>query len=250
MSIPTVKDLLDAGVHFGHQTKRWDPKMKKYILTEKNGIYIIDLAKTIRGLKRAVEAVQRVKQSGAPILFVGTKRTIKECVREEAQRCGMFFVVERWLGGMLTNFSTVKQSIKKMEEIEKMEADGLFKEMAKKEVLGLNKHHDKLESVLGGIRNMRVLPGAIFVVDTQHEQIAVREAKRLNIPVIGIVDTNCDPDAITHPIPGNDDSIRSVGLITRVISDSIMGISSEKSPEEKKSSEEETQAVEAGKENK
>jgi small subunit ribosomal protein S2 len=217
--------MLEAGIHFGHLTKRWNPKMKKFILTEKNGIYVIDLAKTQECLKKATDAVKKIRHSGKSILFVGTKKTIKDCMKEEATRCGQFYVTERWLGGMLTNFSTVKKSIKRLEEIEKMETDGLFKEITKKEVLSLNKERAKLEGIFSGIRNMKTLPGALFVVDSEHEEIAVHEANRLKIPVFAIVDTNSDPDKVAFPIPGNDDAIKSVGLLTRVFSDAIGTVS-------------------------
>jgi small subunit ribosomal protein S2 len=224
MPVPEIKEMLEAGVHFGHLTKRWNPKMKKFILTERNGIYVLDLAKTQECLTKAIDAVRKIRHSGKSILFVGTKKTIKDCMKEEAVRCGQHYVTERWLGGMLTNFSTVKKSIKRLEEIEKMETDGLFKEISKKEVLTLNKERAKLEGIFSGIRNMKSLPGALFIVDSEHEEIAVHEANRLKIPVIAIVDTNSDPDKIAFPIPGNDDAIKSVGLLTRVISDSIVGI--------------------------
>jgi len=222
MSIPNIQEMLDAGVHFGHLTKRWNPKMRPYILTERNGIYVLDLEKTQACLQRAVEAIRRLRQQGRTVLFVGTKKTLKDCLKEEATRCGMFFVTERWLGGMLTNFATVRKSIKRLEEIEKMETEGLFKELNKKEVLTLNKEHAKLEAIFGGIRNMKTLPGALFISDTEHEHIAVHEANRLHIPVIGIVDTNSNPDQVEFPIPGNDDALKSVSLITRVISDAIL----------------------------
>ena len=224
MPVPEIKEMLEAGVHFGHLTKRWNPKMKKFILTEKNGIYVIDLSKTQECLNKAIEAVKRIRHSGKSILFVGTKKTIKDCMKEEATRCGGFYVTERWLGGMLTNFSTVKKSIKRLEDIEKMETDGLFNELTKKEVLSLNREREKLQGIFSGIRNMKTLPGALFVVDSEHEEIAVHEANRLRIPVIAIVDTNSDPDKVAFPIPGNDDAIKSVGLLTRVISDSIGAI--------------------------
>ena len=222
MSIPDIKEMLDAGVHFGHLTKRWNPKMRQYILTERNGIYVLNLEKTQACLKAAVDAVRRVRQQGRPVLFVGTKKTIKDCIKEEATRCGMFYVTERWLGGMLNNFPTVRKSIKRLEEIENMEADGLFKELNKKEILTLNKERAKLEAIFSGIRHMKTLPGALFISDTEHEHIAVHEASRLHIPVIGIVDSNSNPDQTTYPIPGNDDALKSVGLITRVISDAIL----------------------------
>ncbi|MDB5048416.1 MAG: ribosomal protein [Fibrobacteres bacterium] len=224
MSVPEIKEMLEAGIHFGHLTKRWNPKMKKFILTEKNGIYVIDLSKTQDCLQKATDAVKKIRHSGKSILFVGTKKTIKECLKEEAVRCGQFYVTERWLGGMLTNFSTVKKSIKRLEEIEKMETDGLFKEITKKEVLSLNKERGKLEGIFSGIRHMKTLPGALFVVDSEHEEIAVHEANRLRIPVFAIVDTNSDPDKVAFPIPGNDDAIKSVGLLTRVFSDAIVAV--------------------------
>jgi small subunit ribosomal protein S2 len=224
MPLPEIKEMLEAGIHFGHLTKRWNPKMKKFILTEKNGIYVIDLSKTQECLQKATDAVKKIRHSGKSILFVGTKKTIKECLKEEAVRCGQYYVTERWLGGMLTNFSTVKKSIKRLEEIEKMETDGLFKEITKKEVLSLNKERAKLEGIFSGIRHMKSLPGALFVVDSEHEEIAVHEANRLKIPVFAIVDTNSDPDKVAYPIPGNDDAIKSVGLLTRVFSDAIVGI--------------------------
>ena len=224
MPLPEIKEMLEAGIHFGHLTKRWNPKMKKFILTEKNGIYVIDLSKTQECLQKATDAVKKIRHSGKSILFVGTKKTIKECLKEEAVRCGQYYVTERWLGGMLTNFSTVKKSIKRLEEIEKMETDGLFKEITKKEVLSLNKERAKLEGIFSGIRHMKSLPGALFVVDSEHEEIAVHEAKRLKIPVFAIVDTNSDPDKVAFPIPGNDDAIKSVGLLTRVFSDAIVGV--------------------------
>ncbi len=225
MSIPTIQEMLDAGVHFGHLTKRWNPKMRPYILTERNGIYVLDLEKTRTGLERAVEAVRQIRRQGRPVLFVGTKKTLKDCIKEEALRAGQFYVTERWLGGMLTNFPTVRKSIKRLEDIEKMETDGVMKELNKKEVLGLNKEHAKLEAIFGGIRNMKTLPGALFVSDTEHEHIAVHEANRLKIPVIGIVDSNSNPDLVTYPIPGNDDALKSVSLLTRVISDALAGTS-------------------------
>jgi small subunit ribosomal protein S2 len=224
MPVPEIKEMLEAGIHFGHLTKRWNPKMKKFILTEKNGIYVIDLSKTQECLQKATDAVKKIRHSGKSILFVGTKKTIKECLKEEAVRCGQFYVTERWLGGMLTNFSTVKKSIKRLEEIEKMETDGLFKEITKKEVLSLNKERGKLEGIFSGIRHMKTLPGALFVVDSEHEEIAVHEANRLRIPVFAIVDTNSDPDKVAFPIPGNDDAIKSVGLLTRVFSDAIVAV--------------------------
>jgi small subunit ribosomal protein S2 len=230
MSIPSIQEMLEAGVHFGHLTKRWNPKMRPYILTESNGIYVLDLEKTQVGLKKAIEAVRRVRAQGRPVLFVGTKKTLKDCVKEEATRAGQFYVTERWLGGMLTNFPTVRKSIKRLEDIEKMETDGVMKELNKKEVLGLNKEHAKLSSIFGGIRHMKTLPGALFVTDTEHEHIAVHEAGRLGIPVIGIVDTNSNPDQIAFPIPGNDDALKSVNLLTRAIADALVGGESQPAP--------------------
>ena len=223
MAIPTIQEMLDAGVHFGHLTKRWNPKMRPYILTESNGIYVLDLEKTQVGLKKAVDAVRRVRSQGRSVLFVGTKKTLKDSVKEEALRAGQFYVTERWLGGMLTNFPTVRKSIKRLEDIEKMETDGVMKELNKKEVLGLYKERAKLEAIFGGIRHMKTLPGALFVTDTEHEHIAVHEANRLKIPVIGIVDSNSNPDQISFPIPGNDDALKSVSLLTRVIADALAG---------------------------
>jgi len=217
-----IKELLEAGVHFGHQTKRWNPKMKRFIFDARNGIYIIDLSKTVVQLEDACKFLAEVVGKGKQVLFVGTKKTLKDCLKEEAMRCGQFYVTERWLGGMLTNFPTVRKSIKRLEEIEKMEAEGVFKDLSKKEVLGLNKEHAKLDGIFSGIRNMKTLPGALFVSDTEHEHIAVHEANRLNIPVIGIVDTNSNPDQIAFPIPGNDDALKSVSLITRAISDALL----------------------------
>jgi len=224
MSIPEISQMLEAGVHFGHLTKRWNPKMRPYILTERNGIYVLDLEKTRVCLQKAIEALRRLRSQGKTVLFVGTKKTVKDCVKEEAIRCGMYYVTERWLGGMLTNFPTVRKSIKRLEEIEKMETDGILKDLAKKEVLGLNKERAKLESIFSGIRHMKSLPGALFVSDTEHEHIAVHEASRLKIPVIGIVDSNSNPESVAYPIPGNDDALKSVGLLTRVLSDAILEV--------------------------
>src|SRR5690606_7540342 len=223
MSIPNIQEMLDAGVHFGHLTKRWNPKMRPYILTESNGIYVLDLEKTQAGLKKAIEAVRRVRGQGRPVLFVGTKKTLKDSVKEEALRAGQFYVTERWLGGMLTNFPTVRKSIRRLEDTERMETDGVMKELSKKEMLDLYKERAKREAIFGVIRNMRPLPGALFVTDTEHEHIAVHEANRLKIPVIGIVDSNSNPDQISFPIPGNDDALKSVSLLTRVIADALAG---------------------------
>ncbi|MBD3233621.1 MAG: 30S ribosomal protein S2 [candidate division Zixibacteria bacterium] len=217
----TVKELLEAGVHFGHQTKRWNPKMQKYIFTARNGIYIIDLHKTVLSIQRAVKKVRDVTANGGSILMVGTKKQAKEVIREEAEKAGAFYVGERWLGGMLTNFQTIKQSIRKIKEIDKMEADGTFEKMTKKEVLRLRKHGEKLKNVLGGIIDMYKLPDLVFVVDAKKERIAVAEANKLDIPVIAIIDTNTDPDPIDYPIAGNDDAIKSISVITRAISGAV-----------------------------
>ncbi len=217
----TVKELLEAGVHFGHQTKRWNPKMQKYIFTARNGIYIIDLHKTVLSIQRAASKVRDVVANGGSILMVGTKKQAKEVIREEAEKVGAFHACERWLGGMLTNFQTIKQSIRKIKEIDKMEADGTFEKMTKKEVLRLRKHGEKLKKVLGGIIDMYKLPDLVFVVDAKKERIAVAEANKLDIPVIAIIDTNTDPDPIDYPIAGNDDAIKSISVITRAISAAV-----------------------------
>ncbi|MCL2182167.1 MAG: 30S ribosomal protein S2 [Chitinispirillia bacterium] len=222
MSSLTLPELLDAGTHFGHQTKRWNPKMKRFILCPKNGIYIIDLNKTIVTLDKFIDRVKAEVKKGGKVLFVGTKKQLRDCIREEAARCSMPYVTERWLGGMLTNFQTIKQSIAKLDKIEKMEADGTIEMLPKKERLLIAKKKEKLVAILTGIRHLRRLPSIIFVVDTLKEHIAISEGKRLGIPIGAIVDTNCDPDAVDFPIPGNDDAIKSVQLITRAISDIIL----------------------------
>ncbi|MDR2728309.1 MAG: 30S ribosomal protein S2 [Chitinispirillales bacterium] len=222
MASLTLQKLLDAGTHFGHQTKRWNPKMKRFILCPRNGIYIIDLNKTIFTLDKFIERIKTEVQKGGKVLFVATKKQLRDCIREEAARCGMPFVTERWLGGMLTNFKTIRQSIAKLDKIEKMEADGTMEALPKKERLLMGKKKEKLIAILEGIRTMRRLPSIIFVVDTLKENIAIAEGKRLGIPIGAIVDTNCDPDTVDFPIPGNDDAIKSVQLITRAISDVIM----------------------------
>lgn len=222
MSSLTLQDLLDAGTHFGHQTKRWNPKMKRFILCPRNGIYIIDLNKTISTLDRFIEQVRSEVKKGGKVLFVGTKKQLKDCIREEATRCGMPYVTERWLGGMLTNFQTIRQSIAKLDKIETMENDGTMEALPKKERLLMAKKKEKLISILSGIRQLRRLPSIIFVVDTIKEHIAIAEGRRLGIPIGAIVDTNCDPDVVDFPIPGNDDAIKSVQLITRALSDMIL----------------------------
>ena len=222
MSIISMKQLLEAGVHFGHQTRRWNPKMGKYIFTERNGIYIIDLQKTVKKVEEAYKFVKEVSESGKPILFVGTKKQAQEAIKEEAERCGMFYVNERWLGGMLTNYKTIKTRINKLRELERMEEDGTFAVLPKKEVIKLRAEKEKLEKNLGGIKEMPELPGAMFVVDPRKENIAIQEAHRLGIPVVGIVDTNCDPDELDFPIPGNDDAIRAVKLITGAMATAVI----------------------------
>ncbi|MFO7152754.1 MAG: 30S ribosomal protein S2 [Bacillota bacterium] len=222
MSVVSMKQLLEAGVHFGHQTRRWNPKMKEYIFTERNGIYIIDLQKTVKKLDEAYEYVKNLAAEGGKILFVGTKKQAQESIQEEAKRCEMFYVNQRWLGGMLTNFKTIKKRIERLKELERMEEEGLFEVLPKKEVLNLKKEKERLEKYLGGIKNMTSLPDALFVVDPRKEKIAVSEARKLNIPIIAIVDTNCDPDEIDYVIPGNDDAIRAVKLITEKIADAVL----------------------------
>jgi len=222
MAVISMKQLLEAGVHFGHQTRRWNPKMSRFIFTERNGIYIIDLQKTVKRVEEAYKFVKEVAETGKPILFVGTKKQAQEAIKEEAERCGMFFVNERWLGGMLTNHQTIQTRIKKLRELEKMEAEGVFNVLPKKEVIKLNAEKEKLEKYLGGIKDMPELPGAIFVVDPRKENIAIQEAHRLGIPVVGIVDTNCDPDELDFPIPGNDDAIRAVKLITGAMATAVI----------------------------
>jgi len=217
-----MKNLLEAGVHFGHETKRWNPKMKKYIFGEKNKVYIIDLEKTQGALLKACEFLRKTAQEGGNILFVGTKKQAQEIVKEEAMRCGMFYVNQRWLGGMLTNFQTIKKSIKRLEDLERMKEDGTFAKISKKEASQLNKEAFKLNKNLEGIRAMGKMPKAMFVIDSKKEDIAIKEARKSGIPIVALVDTNCDPDLIDYPIPGNDDAIRSIKLITSLVADSIM----------------------------
>jgi small subunit ribosomal protein S2 len=216
-----MKELLEAGVHFGHQSKRWNPKMQKYIYAARNGIHVIDLHKSIPLIEKAYEFVRQTSQTGT-ILFVGTKKQAMEAVEEEAKRCGMFFVNQRWMGGTLTNFKTLKKNIARLNEIEKMREDGTFDRLPKKEVILLEREHRKAIRGLGGIRNMVSLPAAVFFVDTQKEQTALKEARRLGIPIVAIVDTNTDPNEVDYPIPGNDDAIRSIKLLTSIISDAII----------------------------
>jgi len=222
MSSISMKELLEAGVHFGHQTKRWNPKMKPYIFGARNGIYIIDLQKTVRYFKSAYNFVKESVREGNTVLFVGTKKQAQDSISEEAIRCGQYFVNQRWLGGMLTNFSTVKQSIERLKKIDTMFEDGTIDAYTKKEGLKLNKEREKLEKILGGIKNMNKLPGLLFVIDPKNEEIAVQEAKKLGIPVVAVVDTNCDPDLIDYVIPGNDDAIRAIRLLTSKIADAVI----------------------------
>ena len=222
MAVISMKQLLEAGVHFGHQTRRWNPKMAKYIFTERNGIYIIDLQKTVKKAEEAYRAMKEVAETGKPVLFVGTKKQAQEAIKEEAERCGMFYVNERWLGGMLTNHKTIQTRIKKLRQLEKMEAEGVFNVLPKKEVIKLRAEKEKLEKYLNGMKDMPELPGAMFVVDPRKENIAIQEAHRLGIPVFGIVDTNCDPEELDYAIPGNDDAIRAVKLITAAMATAII----------------------------
>ncbi len=222
MSSVSMKQLLEAGVHFGHQTRRWNPKMAKYIFTERNGIYIIDLQKTVKMLDAAYDFIREVSAEGGEILFVGTKKQAQEAIREEAERCGMHFVNARWLGGMLTNYKTIQKRIARLEQLNKMKEDGTFDLLPKKEVIKLELEIEKLEKFMGGIKNMGTLPKAMFIVDTRKEKIAVAEARNLGIPVVAIVDTNCDPDEVDYVIPGNDDAIRAVKLIAGAMADAII----------------------------
>jgi len=221
MPVVTMKELLEAGVHFGHQSKRWNPKMQKYIFSARNGIHVIDLHKTIPLVEKAYEFIKNVAANGT-ILFVGTKKQAMEAIEEEARRCGMFFVNQRWMGGTLTNFKTLKKNIARLNDIEKMKEDGTYDRLPKKEVILLEREHRKLVRGLGGIRQMVSLPGAVFIVDIVKEQTALKEAKRLGIPVVAIVDTNTDPDPIDYPMPGNDDAIRSIKLLTRIIAEAVI----------------------------
>ena len=222
MAVVTMKNLLESGVHFGHQVKRWDPRMKKYIFAERNGIHIIDLQKTIQAIKDAYEAVRRTVASGKTVLFVGTKKQAQQAIQKEAERCGMYFVNNRWLGGMLTNFVTIKKSLLRLKKLEKMEVDGTFENLTKKEVAALGKERAKLQKNLGGIKEMKELPGILFIIDTRMEAIAVAEAQRQGIPIVAVVDTNCNPDGIDYPIPGNDDAIRAITLFTSIIANAVI----------------------------
>ena len=217
----TMKELLEAGVHFGHQTKRWNPKMKEYIFGERNGIYIIDLQKTLKMAKEALKFVQELAADGKIVLFVGTKRQAQDAIAEEARRCGMYYINQRWLGGLLTNWVTVQKSVKRLKELDEMATDGRYELLPKKEVLRLERERKHLQSNLAGIKNMSRLPDAVFVIDSNKEQIAVREARKLGIPVVAVVDTNCDPSEVDYVIPGNDDALRAIRLFTSKISESI-----------------------------
>lgn len=222
MAVISMKQLLEAGVHFGHQTRRWNPKMAKFIFTERNGIYIIDLQQTVKRVDDAYNFLREVAEEGKVILFVGTKKQAQETVKDEALRCNMYFINERWLGGMLTNFKTIETRIKRLKQLEKMEEDGTFDVLPKKEVLGLRHEMGKLEKYLGGIKDMPAMPGALFVIDPKKERIAIAEAKKLGIPIVATVDTNCDPDEIDFPIPANDDAIRAVKLLTSKMADAVL----------------------------
>ena len=222
MSVISMKQLLEAGVHFGHQTRRWNPKMKKYIFVERNGIYIIDLQKTVKKLEEAYSYMRKVGEEGGKVLFVGTKKQAQEAIKEEAERSGNYYINQRWLGGTLTNFGTIQKRVARMKQIEKMEEDGTFAVLPKKEVVQLKKEHERLVKFLGGVRDMKSLPDVMFVVDPRKERIAVAEAIKLHIPIVGIVDTNCDPDEIDYVIPANDDAIRAVKLLTGKMADALL----------------------------
>ncbi len=222
MAVVTMKNLLESGVHFGHQTKRWDPRMKKFIFAERNGIHIIDLQKTIGAIKEAYDAVRRTVINNKSVLFVGTKKQAQQAIEREATKCGMFYVNNRWLGGMLTNFTTIKHSLQRLKKVDKMEVDGTFESLTKKEVARLNRERARLEKNLGGIKEMKELPGIVFIIDTRKEAIAVAEAQRLGIPIVAVVDTNSNPEGIDYPIPGNDDAIRAINLFASIISQAVI----------------------------
>ena len=222
MAVVAMKQLLEAGVHFGHQTRRWDPRMAEYIFQARNGIHIIDLQKTSKKLDEAYAFLKEQAEEGKTVLFVGTKKQAQDCMKEAAEKCGMYYVNQRWLGGMLTNFKTIRKRIERLNKLEEMENDGTFDVLPKKEVAALKNEKEKLEKNLGGIRDMKEMPGAMFVVDPKNERIAVLEAKKLNIPIVGLVDTNCNPEDVDYPIPGNDDAIRAVKLITDVMANAII----------------------------
>ena len=222
MSVVAMKQLLEAGVHFGHQTRRWDPRMAPYIFTERNGIYIIDLQKTAKKIDEAYAVLKNIIDEGKTVIFVGTKKQAQECVKEEAERCGMYYVNQRWLGGMLTNFGTIKTRVERLKKLEAMENDGTFDVLPKKEVILLKKEMEKLQKNLGGIKEMNEVPGAMFVVDPKKERIAILEARKLGIPVIGLVDTNCNPEDVDYVIPGNDDAIRAIKLIVEAMANAVI----------------------------
>ncbi|MCG3419067.1 MULTISPECIES: 30S ribosomal protein S2 [Oceanobacillus] len=248
MSAISMKQLLEAGVHFGHQTRRWNPKMKKYIFTERNGIYIIDLQKTVKKVDEAYNYVKEIASNGGTVLFVGTKKQAQDSVRDEATRSGMFYVNQRWLGGTLTNFQTIRKRINRLKDIERMEEDGTFEVLPKKEVVNLLKEKERLVKFLGGIKEMTKLPDALFVIDPRKERIAIAEAHKLNIPIIGIVDTNCDPDEIDYVIPANDDAIRAVKLLTSKMADAILEVKQGEETEEVQAEEETVTAAESNQE--
>jgi len=243
VGVISMKQLLESGVHFGHQTRRWNPKMAKYIFTERNGIYIIDLQKTVRMIEDAYNFVREIVADGQSVLFVGTKKQAQESIRDESERCGMYFVNQRWLGGMLTNFKTIRLRVDRLHELERMEAEGMWDVLPKKEVSHLNGEKEKLERFLGGIKDMKKLPGALFIVDPRKEKIAVAEARRIGIPIIAIVDTNCDPDEIDYVIPGNDDAIRAVKLLTSKMADAVIEGSNSVETEEKAEADNAAKAV-------
>ena len=222
MAVVAMKQLLEAGVHFGHQTRRWDPKMAEYIFQARNGIHIIDLQKTSKKLDEAYDFIKEQAEEGKTILFVGTKKQAQECIKEAALKCGMYYVDQRWLGGMLTNFGTIRKRVQRLKDLETMQEDGTFNILPKKEVILLKKEMEKLEKNLGGIKEMEQLPGVIFLVDPKKERIAILEAKKLEIPIVGLVDTNCNPEELDYPIPGNDDAIRAVKLITDVMANAVI----------------------------
>jgi small subunit ribosomal protein S2 len=241
-----MKSLLESGVHFGHQVKRWDPRMKKYIFAERNGIHIIDLQKTIQAIKDAYDVVRKTVAAGKTVLFVGTKKQAQQAIQKEAERCGMFYVNNRWLGGMLTNFVTIKKSLLRLKKLEKMEVDGTFENLTKKEIASLGKERTKLQKNLGGIKEMKDPPGILFIIDTRKEGIAVAEAQRMGIPIVAVVDTNCNPDGINFPIPGNDDAIRAITLFTQIVANAVVEADNEvglKIIETLGDEEEETEAV-------
>lgn len=222
MAVISMKQLLEAGVHFGHQTRRWNPKMAPYIFTDRNGIYIIDLQKTVQKVEEAYNFVRETVANGGTVMFVGTKKQAQEAVKEEAERCGMFYVNQRWLGGMLTNFQTIRRRVERLKELERMEEEGIMANLPKKEVAGLLHEKEKLQKFLGGIKEMKRLPDVLFVIDPRKERIAVAEARKLNIPIVAIVDTNCDPDEVDYVIPGNDDAIRAVKLLTSKMAEACL----------------------------